>query len=927
MKYLRKIASEFRTREDLSEYCFVFPNRRAGLFFQKYLGELTDIPIFSPAITTIKDLLINFSGLREADKLDMLFRLYKLYGEISDKVESFDEFLFWGETILSDYNDVDKFMADPKRLFSNIKDLKEIEADYSFLSEAQLVAIRSFWEGFLKEGSSEKKSRFTALWSILYPLYEEIRKSLFAEGCGYEGMMYRYVAENPELIDKASKYKKIVFVGLNALNSCEKSVMLELKKRGIADFYWDYNGYMVTDPDNAASRFMQENVTLFPSQIEIESYEENIPDIEVIGVASSVIQSKLVSSILKDVGGDINSAVILPDERLLMPLLHSIPENISSVNVSMGYQLRSSPIYSLIEAIIELVRDEKGYYHKRVLPILRHSYIKLICREDSDRIIEDIIERNMIYISPEYLSVNSLFTAIFGKESLKNRTEKNSLHDDEIITIGDSSDSSDLSELCNRLLALIDILVSSGGIKGMDKEFAYHIYITLKRIDGILIPMSKESFAKLLLQLLNSISIPFRGEPLSGLQIMGILETRLLDFENIIYCSMNEGLFPQNPYGNSFIPYNLRRGFNLPVKEYNDAISSYVFYRSICRAKKVFLLHDTRSEGLGSGERSRFILQLKYHYRLPIKESTVPFRISHSARERFCVKKSPAIVEQIKKLFLKGGVKSLSATSIDTYITCPLKFYLRYIKEVEEEDRVAEEVEADDFGKIFHKAMESIYSSYKGQVVTKEILLQILRNRAAIESIIVAGFLEFKNINEIQGYNLLIKRIILKYVEQTLHHDMTLAPFDYIGSEIKLNKLFQLNEDTEVQLKGFVDRYDRCSGVRRIIDYKSGKGSMKFRELPELFDGNSRSRNGIVFQMLFYAYMMDIDENVEIVPYFLRNMFKEQEPGMVVDREMLDSFTELLGNTLLQLFDIDIPFAGRERDKSCDICPYSQICY
>ena len=916
MKFLREIAFEFRTREDISEYCFVFPNRRAGLFFQKYLGELIDTPIFSPAITTIKDMLISLSGLREADRLDMLFRLYKLYGEVSEKVESFDEFLFWGETILSDYNDVDKFMADAKRLFANVKDLKEIESDYSFLSVAQLEAVRSFWEGFLVEGSSEKKSRFSALWSLLYPLYEKIRESLFAEKCGYEGMIYRYVAENPKLIDKISKYKKVIFIGLNALNSCEKSILLEFKKRGIADFYWDYHGNMVTDSDNAASRFMQENITLFPSEIKIDSYEENIPDIEVIGVASSVMQTKLVSTILKDVGGDINSAVILPDERLLAPLMHSIPENFSSINVSMGYQLRNSPIYSLVEATIELISDDKGYYHKRVLSILRHNYLKLICREDTDRLIADITERNMIYVSPAYLCVNPLLTAIFGKEG--GDTENISRDDSRL---------NDLSELCNRLLNLIDILILSAGIKGMDREFAYHIYVTVKRIEGILIPMSKESFARLLLQLLNSISIPFRGEPLSGLQIVGTLETRVLDFENIIYCSMNEGFFPQSPYGNSFIPYNLRQGFSLPVKEYNDAISSYIFYRSICRAKKVFLLYDTRSEGVSSAERSRFILQLKYHYRLPIKESTIPFKVSRSIKERFSVEKSAAIMEQINSLFLKGGTKSLSATSIDTYIICPLKFYLRYIKEVEEDDEITEEVEADVFGKIFHKAMESIYSCYKGEVITKEILTQILKERAAIEEIVDNGFSEFKNITEIEGYNLLIKRIIIKYIEQTIRYDINFVPFDYLGAEMKLSKTFALSSGEEIQLKGFVDRYDRCRGITRIVDYKSGLGSMRFKELSELFDGKYMNRNRVVFQMIFYAYMVDIDEEVEIAPYFLRSIFKEKGESMIVDRDILNGFSGLLGNTLAQLFDTNIPFAGREKDRLCEMCPYNQICY
>ena len=916
MRFLQKIASEFYKKEGLNRYCFVFPNRRAGLFFQKYIGELIETPIFSPAITTIKDLFTDLSGLREADKLDILFRLYRLYKEVSESVESFDDFLFWGETIISDFNDVDKFAADAKKLFANVKDLKEIESDYSFLSPSQLEAVRSFWAGFLPEGESEKKGRFTALWSVLYPLYEKLRDELLADGCGYEGMIYRYVAETPELIDKAFKYEKVVFVGLNALNSCEKRLLSEFKKRKIADFYWDYYGSMVTDIDNSASRFMQENVTLFPSEIDIDMGEFTIPEIEVVGVASSVMQTKLASAILKDTSGDINSAVILPDERLLIPLLHSIPDNFSSVNVSMGYQLKSSPVYSLIESVIELVHDTGGYYHKRVLPILRHNYIKIICREDSDRLIREITAQNMIYIAPGYLSVNPLLSAIFANEKERDRESRG---------VEPDSGTKEPAEICHRLLNLLDILVSSGGITGMDKEFAYHIYITVKRIEGILIPMTRESFARLLTQLLASVSIPFKGEPLSGLQVMGVLETRVLDFENIIYCSMNEGVFPKNPYGNSFIPYNLRRGFSLPVKEYHDAISSYIFYRSICRAKRVFLLYDTRSEGLISGESSRFILQLKYHYRLPLKESMVSFKIGRSGKKNISIEKSNSIVEDMRTLFSKDGFRSLSATSIDTYITCPLKFYLKYVKGVEEEDEVAEEIEADDFGKIFHMAMEAVYARHIGGVVTKDIISEILKNRSEIERIVDRGFLEFKNIQEVLGYNLLVKRIIIRYIEQTLRHDRGIAPFDYIGSEIKLNRLLSVNSGEEVKLKGFIDRYDRCRGRERIIDYKSGSGSLKFKDIDDLF--NRKDHNKVVFQLFFYAYMMDCERDMEVVPYFLRDMFKGECEGITVDRNMMDRFSEMLAATLSELFDSATPFTGRDEDRQCEYCPYNQLCY
>jgi len=909
MNFLQSIASAFYKKEGagLSEYCFVFPNRRAGLFFQRAVGVVAEEPLFSPRITTINDLFVELSGLGQIDRIESQVILWKLYNKISSNKESFDEFVFWGDVILADFDDVDKYLADAAMLFANIKDLKEIESDYTFLSQRQLEAVKLFWTNFLPVGNSENKQKFKSVWAVLSPLYDEFKEELEARSLGYEGMIYRRVAtiikerntgNNPHF-EKLFKYKKVVFIGFNAINPCEKILMNYLKNSGSADFYWDYEGELIKDPANRASLFMEENIDMFPSSLELDSEHYPICEIEVTGIPSSSGQAKRVMNILKDVGGGINSAVILPDESMLMPVLYSIPEEVEAVNITMGYPLKEGSVVSLIENILELQRGTT--YYRRVLPVLRHNYVKTITKGVSSTLVDKIIKENMIYVGKWEFEIHPFLKLIFRE----------------------------VKEISLYLLEVLEYLNSSVELTSIEKEFVYSLYTTITRLKNLLPEVTPDTYIRILGQIINSTSIPFKGEPLNGLQIMGVLETRCLDFDNVIICSVNEGVFPGKSFSNSFIPANLRKGFSLPDLEYNDTVSAYLFYRLISRAKKVFLLYDTRSDGLKSGEVSRYIYQLKYHFCLPIKESMAIQKIELPEKRKIVIDKDKELITLLKKYYFPKGEKALSASAINTYISCPLRFYFQYLRGLQEEESVAEGVEADTFGSIFHKTMERLYFGFKGKIVTHSMLEELLESdEKRVEMALTESFRAVMNLKEIKGRNLLTYRLIWKYVRQTIFFDECITPFEYIDSERTVEREINFEENFSLKFKGIIDRLDKINGEKRIVDYKTGRGNLPdvSKGIEKLFSQKHEKGEEILLQMMLYVLIVNDKSLSFIEPYMLREIFKKRRDYKIIEPELLEDFTAQLGNKLKELFDPAVPFTQTDNEKNCDYCPFKIIC-
>ena len=954
--FLYQVASLFYEKwgAEVSRLAFVFPNRRTGLFFQKYLSEVADIPLFSPTILTINDLFIQLSGKQSADRISMLFTLYDIYIRQSGSTETFDEFLYWGEMLLNDFDDIDKYMANARMLFSNVTDLREIENDFDFLSDEQIAAIRSFWSSFYPRGDTPNQQQFLAVWQVLYDLYEEFRATLTAEGKGYEGMIFREVVESMERGESPDlPYEQIVFVGLNALSVSEERFLAQLQKRKIADFYWDYVSDKVTDPDNKASYFVSRNRKSFPSSMKLPPEEKVKTEIEVIGIPSGIGQAKHVYTLLSDWCKEaemsseeaLRTAVILPDEHLLIPVLNAIPEQIRRINVTMGYPLAGTPVASLIEYILALQKNVRYidrnplFYFRDVLPVLNHRYILSTSPEIISSLVKEITENNKIYISHTELEktplLEILFTPVTGVEAFS----------DYLIKV--------LEELNKVMSALSDEEEEDAPQRtnDLEQEFIFHYFTTVNRMKEVMkdarIEMKIDTFFRLLKRVTDTITIPFHGEPLSGLQIMGVLETRALDFDRLIILSMNEGIFPQRKAANSFIPYNLRRGFGLPTYEHQDSVWAYHFYRLIERASHVSLLYDTRSNGLQTGEVSRFVHQLHYHYEVPMRDKLVVYNVSSSKTPPLAVPKREDIMRRLDA-YRKGGSKAISASAINTYLDCPLKFYFSVVEGIREEEEVSETIESDVFGSILHKVMEELYKPFQGKMVTVDLLKAIRKDTALLTGVIARAFASefFKTevVRSLTGQNYLIGEMIRKYVEKILERDGKLTPFVYIESERKINGLISLSDHSEIRLKGFIDRVDEVRDAIRIIDYKSGSGTTTFSSIESLFNKEEKDRAKAVMQVFMYCWMyahFTENKGKTIQPgiYYVRSLFSDPFDPSVYHRiergksEKVEDFSgyaqafeEGLRGCLDEIFNPEIPFTQTPTGKACSYCPFKGIC-
>ena len=954
--FLYQVASLFyeKWEAEVSRLAFVFPNRRTGLFFQKYLSEVADTPLFSPIILTINDLFIQLSGKQSADRISMLFILYDIYIRQSGSTETFDEFLYWGEMLLNDFDDIDKYMANARMLFSNVTDLREIENDFDFLSDEQIAAIRSFWSSFYPRGDTPNQQQFLAVWQVLYDLYEEFRATLAAEGKGYEGMIFREVVESMERGESPDlPYEQIVFVGLNALSVSEERFLAQLQKREIADFYWDYVSDKVTDPDNKASYFVSRNLKSFPSSMKLPPEEKVKTEIEVIGIPSGIGQAKHVYTLLSDWCKEaemsseeaLRTAVILPDEHLLIPVLNAIPEQIRRINVTMGYPLAGTPVASLIEYILALQKNVRYidrnplFYFRDVLPVLNHRYILSTSPEIISSLVKEITENNKIYISHTELEktplLEILFTPVTGVEAFS----------DYLIKV--------LEELNKVMSALSDEEEEDAPQRtnDLEQEFIFHYFTTVNRMKEVMkdarIEMKIDTFFRLLKRVTDTITIPFHGEPLSGLQIMGVLETRALDFDRLIILSMNEGIFPQRKAANSFIPYNLRRGFGLPTYEHQDSVWAYHFYRLIERASHVSLLYDTRSNGLQTGEVSRFVHQLHYHYEVPMRDKLVVYNVSSSKTPPLAVPKREDIMRRLDA-YRKGGSKAISASAINTYLDCPLKFYFSVVEGIREEEEVSETIESDVFGSILHKVMEELYKPFQGKMVTVDLLKAIRKDTALLTGAIARAFASefFKTevVRSLTGQNYLIGEMIRKYVEKILERDGKLTPFVYIESERKINGLISLSDHSEIRLKGFIDRVDEVLDAIRIIDYKSGSGTTTFSSIESLFNKEEKDRAKAVMQVFMYCWMyahFTENKGKTIQPgiYYVRSLFSDPFDPSVYHRiergksEKVEDFSgyaqafeEGLRGCLDEIFNPEIPFTQTPTGKACSYCPFKGIC-
>lgn len=1011
-EFLRTVAEHYRkklTNPDntlnslgLVDYLFVFPNRRSGLFFNQYLIEGIDVPIFAPNMTTISELFPRLDTkrhLRILDRIELLFQLYTVYKQVSRSSETFDSFMFWGEMIIGDFNDADKYLVDTKLLFKNLKELKEIEETFDGLEEEQIKIIRTFWKNFNPEKSSPSKDAFRQTWQVLSELYIKFKENLLVNGAAYDGMLQRMIVEelkesskNLTLVEERMRLekilgKKIVFVGLTAVSKTEVELMKHLYQHDLAEFCWDYVDERLNDKNSHASYFKSSTIDIFPNIIEDEKdkIEINIAEknFEVIEVPSGVGQTVQAANILrtwtlgdnklidpeeKDKSKSTNAfhtAIVLPDEKMLLPMLYSVPKEFEPFNVTMGYSLKSTTIATFIDNIahlqVNIQKNKAGeytFYHKNVLPLLSSNYMINLSDGKAAEISADIVKTNKYRIPIAEFKGNQLLEAVFkpcgeGKlcidylrnifDILARAAEKELLEQQNI---------NELEK--DNLFASIDEEERVQGIfYDVEREFLHSYINLLNNLEDKLnkfagtIDVTKETFFTLLHKLAQSETVAFSGEPLSGLQVMGVLETRAVDFDNLIILSMNEGVFPAKPQTNTFIPMNLRHAFGMPTQEHRDAVFAYHFYRLISRAKNIIMIYDSRSDGMQSGEPSRYIKQLSYLYDFDIKYKTIQYDIGVEGSKPIEIEKDEQVMNKLNNCLSGIGKRNLSASVLKYYISCQLKFYYEFVEGLREEDEIEEGIDDKAFGTILHSAMEKIYENVKGRLVHPYDIEKVIKDKEYLRRIIESCFLQEMHINDISGYLHIVEEILITYIIDILKHDQQLGPFYYIDSEQKENVEYEVKPSSgkpfKVNIVAVYDRIDRMdNGTLRIVDYKTGKSTQNDKsskllvpEISAVFKPDS-SCSDEAFQVMLYSLLYK-ETGVSPNLYFVRDF--HTDPGLSTELKSStnnepirnfdiykEDFKEAFDQLLSDIFNPEKKFIQTDNDKNCKYCQFKEIC-
>jgi hypothetical protein len=956
--FLEKIAQHLYAEfgDELNKHCLVFPNRRAGLYFLKYLAEVAGKPIWSPWIKTINELFQSLSLRHLAESEILVFELYKVYTDLNPKAGTIDDFFFWGEMIVNDFDDVDKYLADQEKLFINIQDIKDIETKFGSLTEDQIRIIRQFWVNFNPDSMTDQKNSFREIWSVLLPLYNKFKSSLVRSGYGYEGMIYREIAEkciNNESLE--IQWHNIHFIGFNALNACEIELMMYLRNRGTAKFYWDYDEFYTSENiHHSAGFFLRDNIKKFGNDMpsdwnnRSEFFRNNgNSNVRIIDCSSDNAQVKLASELINgfynpDKEKPHHTAIVLADENLILPMLTSIPDKVEDVNITMGYPLKFSPVYSLVSDLMELQSTSRSASNGDVL-FNKDSVIKILSNSffsgqeknsDSGILIESGLADH--WIPASYFADKNLNFNIFRK----------------------ASSSGQLSVYLKEILEGLYILSeknedTNNSVNGLSikNEFIYRVITTINRLDAFLRKGNPEisvvTYKRLLDKILRGLAIPFTGEPLNGIQIMGLLETRSLDFTNLIILSVNEGILPRASAAGSFIPLSLREAFGLPTIRHQDSIYSYYFYRLLQRAKNIVLLYNSSAEGLRTGEMSRLLLQLEFSQKPPSK-SAHRFEIKASSQVPSEIMRTRKHSDIIASTYLGDSGKTLSPSAVNTWLTCTMKFYYSYVCGIKEPKTTTSEVDSGMFGELLHLCMEKVYSPFKGNILDKLFIDTLLKNDKLINTIIIESVNEKlynKRNTELKGNDLIISNILKSYLKLILSFDSRLAPLTICEMEywISAKRGFIHNgKSNNIRVGGFIDRLDMVREKLRITDYKTGKIEMQIPSIESLFDTSRNDRNDSWFQLLMYCSIFkseNPDKHIRPAIYPVRSMYDEGfldtlsiksfngEPLILDDFDnvklMFDSGLEMV---IADIFSNEKSFIMTDNIRKCSLCPYAGLC-
>jgi len=954
--FLKLVAADLykHTEGNLAHTAVVFPNKRAGLFFNEYLAQESDSPIWSPAYVSISELFRSLSPWEVGDPVKLVCELYKIFRRETQSTETLDDFYFWGEMLISDFDDADKNKVDTDKLFSNLQDLRNIMDDYTFIDDEQEEAIRQFFQNFSIERRTALKERFISLWDVLGNIYKGFRESLASQNIAYEGMMYRHVIEHLD-VDKLP-YEKYVFVGFNVLNKVEHTLFTQLKDVGKAVFYWDYDEFYMKENRQAvtheAGEFIRRNLRDFPSPLSGELFKNLSKPKEVHYIASSTenAQARYLPQWIRNnlTTPEKETAVVLCNEALLQPVLHSLPAEVKHVNITMGFPLSQTPVYSFLIALLELhthgFNFKSGRYtFQSVVTLLKHPYTRQLTGQ-AELLEKELTRNNRFYPLPGELGkdefLTRLFTPLSGNLNLCIR----------------------LSETLQQVAGIYQ--ANTSGTEDTDafnqlyRESLFKAYTTINRFRTLIeedeLTVQSETFRRLLVKVLSATNIPFHGEPAIGMQVMGVLETRNLDFRHLVLLSVNEGQLPKSGGDSSFIPYNLRKAFGMTTIEHKIAVYAYYFYRLLQRAERITLIYNTSSDGLNRGEWSRFMLQFLIEWPHPITRQFLEAGQSPQGTSPITVEKTPDVMRRMQSLFdVRANPKAkFSPSALNYYLDCPLKFYYRYVAGLSAPDEVSAEIDSATFGSIFHYAAEHIYKDLTthGKVINKEALETLLRNEVKLQDYVDTAFKKlFFNVpqNEKPEYNgvqLINSAVIARYLKQLLQNDLRYAPFTFIASEMEVDEPIDIQTPKGViksRIGGIIDRMDSKDGTLRIVDYKTGGDADTPPYVESLFIPDKK-RSNYVFQTFLYAAIMCRKQpTMKIAPallYIHRAATETYSPVIQMGeprkpKEAVEDFSkyekeyrERLQGLLEEIFNPEKSFAQTEIIEKCTYCDFKALC-
>ena len=974
--FLRQVAEVYlaNERDDIMDYCFVFPNKRSGIFFRHYLRQLAKgSPLCMPDISTIGELTARIVPLVEAPRMEQLFILYNEYRKIGGEDIDFDRFLFWGEMILSDFNDVDQYLVEPSKLFVNLRRYREVSANYLTDEQREILSRYwgeqfespspdRFWEHLHYNSPTELEQKFLKLWEVLDPLYHRFTSTLQDSGMGTQGMIARRAVESLRKCRTSDlSCRRYIFVGFNVLTLAELSMFELLDAKGVADFYWDNASPAMRDKGNAASRFIDRNTERFRSRYDINTIYPHtgveFPEIHLKGIPSSTGQAKMAGKLLNDWITDgtisdpanaINTAVVLPDDSLLIPMIHSVPEQMSNLNVTMGLPMRTTSFASLINSLVSMhlrateTRGEWCYFYDDIKNVATHPLLGAIDREGCDAIMRTLMQQR-IYMLPASEAQRLAPATAYVFAPIDNPNSIDSVY----------------SYFHTLLTSLKEALASHDN--DPEKFFVSSYLDALDELRGAAlkwgIEMKDSTFIQLLQKAISGVSVSFIGEPLRGLQIMGVLETRALDFDNIILLSMNERIFPRKHYSRSFIPDSLRRSYGMATTDFQESIYAYYFYRLISRARNVAIYYDSRNGATYSCEMSRYITQLIYlHPECKISHSSGIYEFTPPEKPVIAIERTPEIKQRLLEFCIPGG-RPLSASSINDYISCPLRFYLQQLGGLNADNELTDYMDSATYGTIVHAVAEKVYTGWRGDAqsikITDDMLDGIIKSKSTLDRLITECInKEFNRrgegdttplVGEARVMGNLIKHILVRMFEE----EKKFTPFDFIDAEHRIEGTMRLADDLTINIKQYIDRVDRvypsggygdpARGCIRIVDYKTGGDKTEFTTLDHLFDPTIKDRRHALLQAFFYARAyaekFRYDGPIQPMIYKLKTLYSEGLKPISFNKSPLEDYHEIIDEYMTRFEALireiilsDKPFSQAECDDTCSFCRFKTLC-